>query len=144
MSHRPSTVGQLIEALKQFPQDAKISVTGADCGGYDVTWLPEVDLHLESGDEFLEPNPILHLSGAFGDEENDWWDIKRINECKRDGHRWENSHQSAVFMTRDCRFLTRCHHCNSIDESLPIYYRLKGKPVTKEQYDIFQGEKYDH
>lgn len=138
-----STVNQLIEALKQFPQDAKLAVSGADCGGYDVTWQPEVELQLTSGDEFLEPGLILSINGVDSNGK-DWWDLKRVNECKRDGHQWENYHQHPTFVTENCRFLTRCRKCGTVDESGTINYRLRGKSASKEQYDAFEGPKYDH
>jgi hypothetical protein len=42
------TVGELVAALQQLPQDIRLAVTGADCGGYDVTFCPVVTAKVES------------------------------------------------------------------------------------------------
>jgi hypothetical protein len=55
------TVEDLIRVLGHMPLKAELRVSGADIGGYDVTWYNGADVWPQNGDT------IVYITGA-GDE----------------------------------------------------------------------------
>ena len=82
------TVGELINALKAYPEDAPLVVDGADSGGYDITSTPIAcvgpakDRFVEEHQDFPFFNKLggVLISGELNEHGQDWWDIKRKAE----------------------------------------------------------------
>ncbi len=91
-----SNVGELIEALKEWPIDTKLVADGADSGGYDVTYLPRVivksleeSFHPENKDFVrFARHKVVFLIGTGNPptqsyrEFDDWWDIFKEEESE--------------------------------------------------------------
>ena len=82
-----NTVGQLIEILYEYPQEAPLAVDGPDTGGYDVTFCPTIAVFNSREADFLEDCDreqfdklgVVFLGGKHLNDQ-DWWDLFSADE----------------------------------------------------------------
>lgn len=99
-NNKITTVGELIEALKEFPLKTGLYIGGTDCGGYNICFAPFLwAIELESGHILLD-----HLDYEFSNLKQD----NLLTQKEKDELQYETKNDEDINIKW---YIRRCKNC---------------------------------